>query len=116
MKQSVTFWISSAITLLIVTAICAYAAFRSKDLLRGPVITISSPENGSLLTENEVELIGNIQNAQAVSLNGRKIFLDESGNFKEKLLLPDGYTIITLKAEDRYKRASEKKLELVVAK
>jgi hypothetical protein len=34
--------------------------------------------------------------------------------YAEKLLLPDGYTIIEVKAEDRFNRSTKKRLEIIV--
>ena len=116
MKHSIAFWVSTIAIAIFAIFIISYAVFRSRDLYNGPQITISEPADGAVLTESLVTIKGIITNATAVTLNDRKIFLDQAGNFNEKLLLSSGYTIITLKAEDRYKRATEKKLGLTVEK
>ena len=41
-----------------------------------------------------------------ITLNGRQIFTDKNGNFKEALVLENGYTVATLRAEDRYGRVT----------
>ena len=46
-------------------------------------------------------------------MNDRKIFIDQQGNFKEKILLSYGYNIITMKANDKFGRNTKKKLELI---
>jgi hypothetical protein len=58
-------------------------------------------------------VVGEAKNVSYLSLNGRQIFTDESGTFSEKLLLPYGYTIMTLKARDRFGRSRTYTLELV---
>ena len=100
----------SAIILLVV----GYAYLKTKDYIAGPQITITSPLNGSSVSNSLIEIVGTAKNISFISLNDRPIFIDESGNFKEKLLLYSGYNIMSVKAEDRYKRKVEKNLEVIL--
>jgi len=100
----------SAMILLVV----GYAYLKTKDYIAGPQITITSPLNGSSVSNSLIEIVGTAKNISFISLNDRPIFIDESGNFKEKLLLYSGYNIMSVKAEDRYKRTVEKKLEVIL--
>ena len=90
-----------------------YTAYEIQKIVFGPKITILSPENGSLASTSEIQIIGTTKNIQDISMNDRKIFIDEQGNFREELLLSYGYNIIMLKANDRFGRGTEKKLELI---
>ncbi len=95
-------------TLLFVT----YIAFQARFILQGPQITL----NGDLSapqTVRTVYLEGTAHNIVRMSLNGRQIYTDTSGNFKEALVLENGYTIATLHAEDRYGRTTNLKREFV---
>lgn len=114
MKRNISFWISAFFITFVTIFIVSYAVYRSKNFIEGPVITITSPTNGATVGPDSVTIEGVIKNATAITLNGGKIFLDENGNFKQKILVAPGYTIITLQAEDRYKRATKKTLELFV--
>jgi len=49
-------------------------------------------------------------------LNGRRILANDKGEFKERLLLAEGYNIIDLRTEDKFKRTAEKQLQLVYKK
>ena len=100
----------SAIILLVV----GYAYLKTKDYIAGPQITITSPLNGSSVSNSLIEIVGTAKNISFISLNDRPIFIDESGNFKERLLLYSGYNIMSVKAEDRYKRKVEKNLEVIL--
>lgn len=51
-----------------------------------------------------------------MSLNDRQIFPDESGSFAETLVLPNGYTIMSLKAEDKFGKKTEQTISLTVNK
>ena len=106
--------ITIALTVIIAGTILGYAYLKTKDYIAGPQVTILSPSNGAALSDLIVEVVGTAKNISSISLDDRNIFVDEQGTFKEKLLLYPGYNIITVKAEDRYKRSVEKKLELIV--
>ncbi len=90
-----------------------YAYFQFREYLRGPVLTIEEPLDGTLSTTSIVMLRGNARNASFITLNGRQIFTDERGRFNESLLLQDGYSIMTFEAKDRFGHRVEKRLELV---
>lgn len=112
-KKDAKFYIRILVPLLLVLVILGYAYFRTRDLVEGAEITIYEPKNYSAFTDSEFQLKGKITNSSAVFVNDRKIFLDIQGNFNEKLLLLPGYNIITLRTEDKFKRETERKLELV---
>ena len=101
------------IVILLLIGILGYTYFQMQSLVTGPVITILEPLNGATLTSSLVEVTGTAKNISSINLNGRQIFIDESGTFKEKLLLSPGYNIITLRAKDKFGRETEKMLELV---
>lgn len=94
--------------------VLGYAYLKTRDYIAGPQVTIHSPKNGATLSDSLVEISGTAKNISFISLNDRPIFVDDHGAFKEKLLLYQGYNIISVKAEDRYKRMTEKKLELII--
>lgn len=101
---------------LIAFIIIGYAIYETWNYFSGPAITVSSPENGLTLGEPIVEIQGIAKNAVAVFLNGQRILTDDKGGFKERLLLTEGYNIIGLKVEDKFKRTAERRLELVYKK
>lgn len=98
----------------IVLIIAGYGLFQARRLLQGPVITITSPKNGSIIQNNSLlEIKGIAKNIKEISLNDRSIFIDEQGNFKEKLLLFPGYNIIKVEAKDKFGTNETKTLELI---
>jgi len=105
--------IKNVIFAILLVAILGYTYFQMQNLVTGPVINISEPQNGATLTSSRIEVIGTTENISGINLNDRQIFIDESGAFKEKLLLSPGYNIITLRAEDKFGRETKKILELV---
>ena len=98
---------------IIVIGIGLYAYLQSREYLRGPVIAISEPENGISFAAPLITIAGRAENAAFLTLNGRQIFTDEQGSFRERLLLQEGYNILAIDAKDRFGRIARKTLELV---
>ena len=57
-----------------------------------------------LNNERQITLTGKAANISRLWLNDRPIYTDAQGNFKEAFILENGYTISTIRAEDRYGR------------
>lgn len=99
--------------IFLLVCILGYTYFQMHNIILGPVITILEPLNGATLSSSYIEVLGTTKNISSINLNDRQIFIDESGAFKEKLLLSPGYNIITLQAKDKFGRETEEILELV---
>ncbi len=82
----------------------AYVVFQARFVIEVLEITLSN-QTGTPVTNRLVTLEGTARNIVHMSLNGRQIYTDASGNFKEAIVLENGYTIATLHAEDRYGRS-----------
>lgn len=113
MERNAKFVLGLVVFLLVVSGISGYAYFQSRDFLRGPQVTITSPKNGETVEKPVVVIEGATQHVAYISLNDGTIFIDSQGLFKEKLLLLPGYNILTIKAEDRFGKKVKKTLELV---
>lgn len=82
-----------------------YVLFQARYLITGPQIALA-PEPTIVQQERVVTLSGTAYNIARLYLNGRPIFTDEQGAFEEALVLENGYTVATLRAEDRYGRST----------
>lgn len=99
---------------LLALIIIGYSIFQAQKLIVGPVIDIYTPQNGATYNQTLIEIYGRAINIAYLNLNGRKIFTDKDGYFREKLLLSPGYNIIKLDAVDKFKKYTEKTLEVVL--
>lgn len=90
--------------LLLLAVIFLYVLWQARYLISGPQIILASQP---LVVHNErtVLLEGSTFNISRLWLNDRQIFTNPDGDFKEVLVLENGYTISTLRAEDRYGRS-----------
>lgn len=98
-----------------VLLLAAYGTYEAYDLIAGPSITVLSPKEGAVITDSLVTIEGETKNVTWISLLGRPITINEHGVFKEKLLLPPGYSILTLEAKDRLGRRISKNIAVVRA-
>ena len=87
--------------LIIAGLFVAYAIFQARFLLQGPIVTFNNPPS-PVQNKRLITIKGSAQNIVKMTLNGRQIYTDKDGNFKEALILENGYTITTIRVYDRY--------------
>lgn len=90
----------------------SYVVFQARYLIVGPqiMLTETAPQQQN---ERQVFLSGHAYNISHFWLNDRPIYTDTHGNFKEALILENGYTVATLRAKDRYGRETRVTQEFV---
>lgn len=98
---------------IILLFIFGYTGYEIQKMVFGPRIEILSPKNGALASSSLIQILGIAKNITNISLNDRKIFIDEQGNFREDLLLSYGYNTLTIKASDKFGRNTEKIIEVI---
>jgi len=96
------------ILILLFVIIGGYTIFRTKDLIVGVRLKVSGITEYESRTDPLVTLSGNARRAVELTINGRKIFITENGDFNEKLLLLPGLNIITVQAVDKFGKSKEK--------
>jgi len=98
------------LAIAIAIILCAYIYNQSKTYLKGPQLNITSPTSGTSTDQTFIPIEGFAGNVSFITMNDNQIFIDESGVFKEKLLLAPGYNIIEVKAKDRFGRIISRKV------
>lgn len=105
--ESPTFILPRILRLLTVGALIGcgigYAFWQGRNLINGPELSITS-EPDVVQTGRVVYLEGVAENVTALYLNGRSIVTDQHGNFAEGIVLENGYSVVSLDAEDRFGR------------
>lgn len=96
-------FVGGLLVFLVVVGLLAYTGWQARFLLAGPQVTITN-ELALTQTDRVVYLEGNAENIVRMTLNGRQIFTDPSGHFREMVVLENGYTTATIEAHDRYGR------------
>ena len=100
---------TSVVALLII----AFAIWRSLDYVRGPHITIKQPTNGAEITNSYVTIIGRVERATNLLIDGSEINIDEKGNFSDNIVVFPGVNFITIAAQDQFGRSTKDQLTLV---
>lgn len=113
MTRHPTTYFRLSLFILLLLAIGGYGLFQMRYLLEGPQIEITAPQNGAAVVESLVLIEGEARNISFISLNDAPIFVDETGQFKEHVLLSYGYNILTVKARDKFGHEVIKSLELM---
>lgn len=112
-RYETKFYLKAIIISLFLVVLFGYGFFELWNYLFGPKIIITSPANGISVSESLISIEGKVKNTKIITLNDRPIVIDEEGNFQEKVLLSYGYNVLFLKAEDRFNKKTEQKLQIV---
>jgi hypothetical protein len=105
--------VAVAAILLLLGLSLIYGLFEARRFLQGPVLSIQSPLPGARIS-SVVYLSGRAQNISFITLNGRQIYVDDEGYFKETLTPSQGYTVLTVEVRDRFGRTDRKSLPVVI--
>ncbi|MDC1205512.1 hypothetical protein N8083_01550 [Candidatus Pacebacteria bacterium] len=97
---------------IIVLLLISYMLFQARLLIAGPQITLDVIPK-TLQTKRQISLTGVAENITDITLNGRHIVTDKEGHFNESIVLQNGYTTVSIRAHDRYGRATKLEHEFV---
>lgn len=96
--------------ILIGLGIVGYSVFQARKIIEGPRIAVSAPQDGAVISEKKIEISGNAKNVAFLYFNGRKIFTDDDGLFKEISLLFPGHNTLEFTAQDKFGHAIKKEI------
>lgn len=85
-------------------AIASYALFALSPLLRGPHLTVNPPRDtghGTIVLEGVAKRVSNL------SVNGLPVPTTHEGAFSIERSYPAGYTVVIVRASDRFGRTTE---------
>ena len=107
-------WLKFSIIGLLIFSVITYTAWQLRQVVSGPSLTITTPENHSTPSEPLITVTGHADQIDFLYLNGRQIFTDEDGRFSEKLLALAGYNVLELKGKDKFGRQTTEMVEFVI--
>lgn len=91
---------------IIICGFVGYVIWQSRLLLGGPELFLTK-EPPTEVDYPTITLEGQARNIVSIAINDRPIMTDERGYFNEDIVLPLGYTILSIEAKDRYGRQSK---------
>ncbi len=98
---------------LVSLSIIGYTGYQSRNLVLGASLTVSEPTDGAIVTEELMLVRGTATRISRLALDGNQIFTDTAGAFSEKILLAPGWNLITLEAQDRFKKTLTRSIEVI---
>lgn len=87
-----------------------YREFRSFG--SEPLLIVLAPDNGSVVSKNEVLVVGKTDRGATMTMNGQAVFVDADGGFQEKLMLQPGMNGVTLRTVNRFQKEKVAMLSL----
>jgi len=90
-----------------------YIFYSIKNFTNPPNLEISSPVAETVIRQSEVEVIGKTDEGCSLQINGQTIFLDENGNFKEKVSLQPGINNIEIRSQSRIQKETVKNIKIL---
>jgi hypothetical protein len=103
--------IKLGITIVIGIAFAMYVLFQARFFIVGPTLTILEPTTTHYATSTLL-VRGSVTHAVEITVNDFPIDTDRAGNFSYELVIPEGYSILTVTARDRYGRTKSIAREL----
>lgn len=100
------------ISIAIFALIAIYAIWNGRNLILGPRLTITSPSNGARVDQNPIMVEGVAKNISFISINGREIYVDKDGNFKESVVLTPGENSLEVFTKDRFNKEKIERIYL----
>lgn len=98
--------------IILFVGIGIFTYIQMKSIWQGVKIQVSNLEKYTIVDTGMYTLIGTAKHATNLTINDRRIYIDEQGNFTDQLLLLPGYSILTIRAEDTFGNVSEKRFEI----
>ncbi len=77
-----------------------------------PRLLVYKPLNNSVIKNSSTEVSGVTDVGNTVSLNGKNIFVDENGKFRERVSLRVGLNELVIKAKNKFGKESEQKINV----
>lgn len=100
-------------SVVLLSLVLIFAFYKTRDLILGQTLLIENPTNGSTLDNSFTIVVGTAPQATLLTINGAKVLTDDTGKFKQALVLGVGYNRIEIRAIDRFNRQKTELLELV---
>lgn len=109
--KDIKYWVKIFSCFLLFGTIGVFAYFNTCFISKGVEIEASISKIDEESSVFAIE--GFAKKATRVAINGREIFIDKNGYFRELLDPLPGYSVVKIEASDKFKNQSEKEFELV---
>ncbi|PIR85007.1 hypothetical protein COU15_02875 [Candidatus Kaiserbacteria bacterium CG10_big_fil_rev_8_21_14_0_10_45_20] len=94
-----------------IVVVILYGLYVATPFIQGPEITMYPVEVGD---SNTVTVSGVALRVSNLSVNGMSIPINEAREFSIERAYPSGYTVLTVRGEDRFGRISERTITFII--
>ena len=109
-NKNLKWWLGITSCVVLFVAIGIFSYMKMEFLFKGVQIEAKIEQ----INDTSLAVVSGVaKNATYISLNGREIFIDKNGSFREAVALIPGYTVITIDAMDKFENSAEKKFQMV---
>ena len=109
-KKNIKWWIGAGACVFLFAIIGIFTYMKMNFLVRGVDISATVDKNSK---SPVVSIRGSAENAIYLSLNGREIYIDKDGKFDEQVALLPGLSVMTLSAQDKFGKSSDKNIDIM---
>ncbi len=89
----------------VLALLAVYGAVKAGPLVLGPSLVVETPGDGATIESGVVEARGTARRTAWLTLDGAPLYPDQSGRFVTALAFPQGTSILTFVAHDRFGRS-----------
>ena len=90
--------IRNLIVVMVILACLAYFGYEVIKIFSPPNLVVSNPPDFVTISQSSIEVEGETEPEALLTINDRKVFLDEEGGFSELVNLNKGLNVITVSA------------------
>ncbi len=90
----------------VVLILIGYLGFQVKQSIKPPTLTLSSPQNGFIATNQAIFVEGTTEHEAQVSINGQDIRTAGNGTFKEQIYLSPGINTIVVTSRKKHGKST----------
>jgi hypothetical protein len=95
-------------------AVALFFAGSLKRIIAPPVITLSTPADGSVTTQRVIAIEGRTEQEVTLRINGKQVAIDGNGNFRDTIELQEGLNTITIVGSKKYSKEMTLSRRIVV--
>ncbi len=99
---------------IVITITLSYGTIEAIPLIKGPQLSVTSPEPYSVSEDGIVAIKGKATRVASLLVNGSLLLPTAGGTFATTLAFPHGTSILTFVVEDRFGRIRSERRDIFV--
>lgn len=88
--------------LAVISLLAGYVFWQARIVASVPVLTVSEPREGALLTQSPIHIVGQTEPNAFATINGMSVVVNADGLFSAYLDVPNGLSSVRVEAKRRF--------------